>query len=93
MRTLLVIVVALAAAVTVWSATGYFGAGAQQIETGAELRKSQSSGQAVTDTEIATHVSRIGQQGRNWGIAALMSAAIVVVSLMALAIASRPKLT
>ena len=93
MRTLLAIAVALATAITVWSAAGYFGAAGQQIETGAELRKSQASGQAVTDAEIAIHVSRIGRQGRNWGIAALMSAAIAVVSLMALAIASRPKHT
>jgi hypothetical protein len=93
MRALLFIVILLAAATTVLCAAGYFGAAAQQGETGAELRKSQASGKALTDAEIAVHLSRIGQQGRNWGIAGLMSGATGIAALMALIIGSKMRST
>lgn len=93
MRLLLVITAALAAAITVWTAAGYFSATGQRIETSAELRKSQLTGLPITDAEIATHVSRIERQGRNWGIAAGLSSAIAIVSLIAVATARRPRYT
>jgi hypothetical protein len=91
MRNFPVIAFLFAAATTAWIGAGYFGANAQQLETHAELLKIQSSGLTLTDAEIAILVSRMGQQGRNWAIPAVMSAA--TASLLALTIVRRPRHT
>lgn len=89
MRILLAILLLLAFALTVLCAACYFGAQGQQIETRAELRQSQSTGQPITDTDIAVHVSRVGRQGRNWGIAGVLAAVCGASALAALVLATR----
>ena len=83
MRAILSIVLLLTLAGAIWSAAGYFAAGAQQGETRAELRKSQAAA-ALSDAEISVHVARVGAQGRNWGIALLLFGAAAVGTLMGL---------
>ena len=91
MRSLLVIALLLTVLLTLWCAAGYYFAPAQQIETRAELQQSRVSG--LSDAEIATHVARVGQQGRNWGFAALGAAAAAGISLTALILTSKRKTT
>jgi hypothetical protein len=93
MRVLLVIVLLLTLLLTLWCAAGYFGAPAQQIETGAELSQSKATQQPLTDADIAVHVSRVGRQGRNWGIAAALAGASVLATLASIIAASRKKAT
>lgn len=89
MRILLLIMLVLTAANTLLCAGGYFGAQGQQIETKAELRKTQASGSPLSDDDIARHVSRIRQQGRNWSIAGAISAAATAATLVSLIVANR----
>ena len=90
MRALLSIVLLLTLAGALWSAVGYLGAGAQQGETRAELRKAQQAA-ALSDEEIATHVARVGAQGRNWGVALLIFGSAAAGTLAALIMAVRPR--
>jgi hypothetical protein len=89
MRSLLVIALLLTVLLTLWCAAGYYFAPVQQIETRAELQHSRAAG--LSDAEIATHVDRVGQEGRNWGFAALGAGAAAGVSLAALILASKRK--
>lgn len=89
MRCLLVIAFFLTVLLTLWCTAGYFFAPAQQTETQAELHQSQLSG--LTDVEITTHVARVGQQGRNWGFAALGAGASACVSFAALILSIKRK--
>jgi hypothetical protein len=91
MRILLCIVLLLTLLLTLWCAAGYFTAPAQQIETGAELSHLQATRQPPTDTDIALHVSRVGQQGRNSGIAAILAGASAFGVVAALVLASKRK--
>jgi hypothetical protein len=91
MRSLLVIALLLTVLLTLWCAAGYYFAPAQQIETRAELHQSRVSG--LTDAEIAAHVARVGQQGRNWGFAALGAGASAGFSLAALILTFKRKTT
>jgi len=91
MRILLVIVLLLTTLLTLWCAAGYFGASAQQIETRAELSQSQIA--KLSDADIAVHVSRVGQQGRNWGIAGVLASASALAVLVSLILASKRKTT
>ena len=91
MRSLLVIGLVLTMLLTLWCAAGYYFAPVQQIETRAELQQSRVSG--LSDAEIATHVARVGQQGRNWGFAAFGAGAVTGVLLITLILASKRKTT
>lgn len=93
MRILLVIVLLLTMLLTLWCAAGYFFAPAQQTETRAELRQSQATQRPLSDAEIAVHVSRVGQQGRNWGIAAVLAVTSNMAVLAVLVLASKRKTT
>lgn len=91
MRILLIIALLLTVLLTLWCAAGYYFAPAQQIETRAELQQSRVLG--LSDAEIAAHVARVGQQGRNWGFAALGAGAAAGILLTALILASKRKTT
>jgi hypothetical protein len=91
MRLLLVLALLVTALLTLWCAAGYYGAPIQQIETRAELQQSQASGQPLSNAEIAAHVARVGQQGRNWGFATLAAFASAGLSLAALILNSKRK--
>lgn len=91
MRSLLIIAFLVTVLLTLWCAAGYYFAPAQQIETRAELQQSRVSG--LSDAEIATHVARVGQQGRNWGLAALGAGAVAGVVLTVLIFSSKRKTT
>ena len=84
MRIALYILLLLAALLTLICITCYFGAGAQEIETGAELRASRSTEQPISERDIAIHVSRLERQERNWGITSLFSVAIAAVTASAI---------
>jgi hypothetical protein len=89
MRILLVLVLLLTTLLTLWCAAGYFFTPAQQIETRAELQQGQATQRPLSDADIATHVSRIGQQGRNWGVAAVLAGASALAVFAALVLANK----
>lgn len=93
MRILLGIVLVLTTATALWCGAGYIGAKPQQIETRAELRQVRVTGQPISEQDIAVHVSRIGRQGRNWGIAAGMAGTSAFAALACLIAANKRKPT
>jgi hypothetical protein len=93
MRILLTVALFLTTLLTLCCAFEYFAAQAQQIETRAELSQSQATRQPLADIDIAVHVSRVGQQGRNWGIAATLAGASTLVVFASLVMASKKKVT
>jgi hypothetical protein len=91
MRLLLIIALFLSTLLVLWCAAGYFAAPSQQIETRAELSRSPALQQPLTDADIAVHVSRVGRQGRNWGIAAALAGLSSLAVAGCLILASRRK--
>lgn len=87
MRILLGLVLLLTALLTLWCASQYVGAQAQQIDTRAELSQSQIT--RLSDNEIAVHVSRMGRMGRNWAIATLLAGASAVAVFAAMILAEK----
>ena len=84
MRILLAIVFVLTTATALWCAAGYVSAKPQQIETRAELLQTRANGRPISDQDIEVHVSRIGHQGTNLGIAAVMAGAAALGAIACL---------
>jgi hypothetical protein len=93
MRLLLGIVLLLTTLLALWCASGYFFAPAQQIQMRAELEQSQATRQPLSDADIAVHGSRVGRQGRNWGIASVLAGSSALVAAASLILASKRKTT
>lgn len=67
----------------------FFAAPVQQIESTAELKKSQATGKPITNADITHHVSRIGYIGRNFAIVAGLSGMAGVFILVAMIMVSK----
>ena len=74
----------LTVAVTFLACAEYAVTKGRQDETRGELRHLVASKEPVSEAEIEIHVSRIGSQGRRWGLVALSSggAACVMLGLL-----------
>ena len=89
MRIALVIAAVLGLIATMWCAAGYFFAPAQAHETQAELRVFLDH--PVSADVPANHSSRVLRQGRNIGIAALLTGASTALMFTALALSGRKR--
>lgn len=72
----------------------HFGVPIQQIETRAELLKSQSTGMPISDTDISTHLGRLSSVSRFYGVACGLTFASGVAMIAALVLLPpKPSLT
>jgi hypothetical protein len=89
MRIALSIAAVLGLLATLWCAAGYFTAPAQALETQEELRVFLD--RPVSADVPVTHSSRVLLQGRNVGIAALLTGSSTALMFTALALSFRRK--
>jgi hypothetical protein len=87
MRIALSIAAVLGLLATLWCASGYFTAPAQAYETQAELRVFLD--RPVSADVPAVHSRRVLRQGRNFGIAAVITGASTALIFTALALSGR----
>jgi hypothetical protein len=70
-------------------AAGYFMLPAQEMETRAELLRSQRTGDPISDQEIETHLGRLRRSRDIYGLLCIPNTLSGVMVLMALVLLSR----
>lgn len=83
-RCCLVLALLLAGTCSLLCAVDHFLIPVQQIETRAELLKSQSTGLPISDADITTHLGRLSSVSRFYGVASGLAFASSVAIIAAL---------